>query len=67
MAGALIGKNVYRYAKELRSAKGRRKVTFRSYVDMEEQIQGILSLINQDPHGWAILSRNNAHLDELEV
>ncbi|MBA1914315.1 ATP-dependent helicase, partial [Escherichia coli] len=29
-------------------------------------IQGILSLINQDPHGWAILSRNNAHLDELE-
>lgn len=33
---------------------------------MEEQIQGILSLINQDPHGWAILSRNNAHLDELE-
>ncbi|HDC8744707.1 TPA: ATP-dependent helicase, partial [Escherichia coli] len=50
-----------------RSAKkGGGKVTFRSYVDMEEQIQGILSLINQDPHGWAILSRNNAHLDELE-
>ncbi|EPI4972037.1 IncHI-type conjugal transfer helicase TrhI [Enterobacter hormaechei] len=67
VAGALIGKNVYRYAKELRSAKkGGGKVTFRSYVDMEEQIQGILSLINQDPHGWAILSRNNAHLDELE-
>ncbi len=57
VAGALIGKNVYRYAKELRSAKkGGGKVTFRSYVDMEEQIQGILSLINQDPHGWAPLA-----------
>nr|UGK56185.1 hypothetical protein [Escherichia coli] len=33
---------------------------------MDEQIQGILNLINQDPIGWAILSRGNAHLDQLE-
>lgn len=33
---------------------------------MDEQIQGILNLINQDPNGWAILSRGNAHLDQLE-
>jgi superfamily I DNA/RNA helicase len=63
----LIEKNVYRYVKDLRSAKsGGGKVNFRSYVDMDEQIQGILNLINQDPNGWAILSRGNAHLDQLE-
>ncbi|MBK4251854.1 ATP-dependent helicase, partial [Enterobacter hormaechei] len=67
VAGALIEKNVYRYVKDLRSAKsGGGKVNFRSYVDMDEQIQGILNLINQDPNGWAILSRGNAHLDQLE-
>jgi superfamily I DNA/RNA helicase len=67
VADALISQNVYRYRKDLNSAKaGGGKVHFRSYVDMEDQIQGILSLIDSDPLGWAILSRGNAHLDQIE-
>lgn len=27
---------------------------------------GYFKPYKSDPHGWAILSRNNAHLDELE-
>ncbi|MBL5885684.1 IncHI-type conjugal transfer helicase TrhI [Lelliottia amnigena] len=66
-ADALITKNVYRYAKDLRSSKkGGGKVTFQSFVSMEDQIQAVLKLIEKDPYGWAILSRGNAHLDQIE-
>jgi len=67
IADALITKNVYRYAKDLRSSKkGGGKVTFQSFVSMEDQIQAVLKLIEKDPYGWAILSRGNAHLDQIE-
>lgn len=67
VADALIQNNVYRYAKDLKSSKGGGgKVFFRSYVSMEDQIQAIINLIDKDPLGWAILSRGNAHLDQIE-
>ena len=66
-ADALISKNVYRYAKDLKSSKkGGGKVVFQSFVSMEDQIQAVLRLIDKDPYGWAILSRGNAHLDQIE-
>lgn len=67
VADALITKNVYRYAKDLKSSKkGGGKVIFQSFVSMEDQIQAVLRLIEKDPYGWAILSRGNAHLDQIE-
>lgn len=66
-ADTLIQHNNYRYTKELQSGKeGGGKVTFFCYRSMEEQLQGIVELIDQDPYGWAILSRGNAHLDKVE-
>lgn len=66
-AETVIKFNESRYDKAMNAARNDTgKVVFHASADLQSQIHLAVSLIEAEPEGWAVLCRNNNHLDELE-
>lgn len=66
-AETIIKFNTARYDKTMNAARSDNgTVTFHSSADLQSQIHQAIALIDASPEGWAVLCRNNNHLDSLE-